>query len=280
MKRNKFQTGFTMLEVVIVIAVVAILAGMIAPLAVNTIKQSRVNACWEEVQIIKNALVGDPTLTESGSRSSFGFVGDTGVLPGDPNSGGDGLEDLLSNTILTGTVVYPNWAQDVASDIWFGWRGPYLTEARDPWGRDYNYATRAVTVDDNRMAFIWSSGMDGLTTADPLVVTAINDDNIRVSIRQDEAFSMISGNTLDVCGAGTDCTVTIYAPDGINGIVPFPQIVTTVELSIYNSGILRYVPIGIRTIIFNKLATDYQRFIIVNNGPITTVNFREPGACN
>jgi prepilin-type N-terminal cleavage/methylation domain-containing protein len=109
-------TGFTMLEVVIVIAVIAILAGLIAPLAVNTIKQSRVNACWEEIQIIKKVIVGDPTLVEGGSRSSFGFVGDLGVMPAT-------LDELINRD-----PIRPTYQPYLTSNMYFGWRGPYISK--------------------------------------------------------------------------------------------------------------------------------------------------------
>ena len=70
-----------MIELVIVIAVIAILAGLITPLAVNQIEQARYDAAKEELKIIKTAIVGDPSLIEGGTRSSFGFVGDLGNLP-------------------------------------------------------------------------------------------------------------------------------------------------------------------------------------------------------
>ena len=82
--------GFTMGEMVIVLAVIAILAAMIAPLAVNQITQARYDACREELQIIKQAIVGDPSLIEGGVRSSYGFVGDIGVIP-------VSLQELVTN---------------------------------------------------------------------------------------------------------------------------------------------------------------------------------------
>lgn len=257
-----------MLEVVIVIAVIAILAGLIAPLAVNTIKQSRLNACWEEIQIIKKAIVGDPSLVQSGSRSHFGFVGDLGDLPADGNLG----------ELITKAATRPVYQQDATSGIYYGWRGPYSSEILDPWRHTYYYKRVIVTAasTDKTIAYIWSSGPDGQTNADPLNTAAINNDNIRISIMQDEAYSMIAGNTLDECGSGINCTITIYSPNGLT--VPVPTAYTSTP--IYNTGNTNLYPIGVRQIRINDGINPSFNFIItINNGPITIFNFRRSGTC-
>jgi hypothetical protein len=281
-EKKRIKAGFTVGELVIVIAVIAILAGLIAPLAINVISQKRIDACLEELEVIKKAIVGDPTLIESGTRSSFGFVGDTGALPSNPNApfNLDGLDDLVNNA---GAVIYPAWQQDPGSGLWYGWRGPYINEYRDPWGRDYNYALRTETDDDKRIAFIWSSGVDGLTDTDPLSGDPRNDDNILISISQDEISSMVSGNTLDNCGAGVACSIRIKAPD-ITGIQTYPPLAnptisTTAEIPFYNTGDNLKLPIGIRRIEYNIGGIDYNRLIYINNGPNTVVNLRQPGTC-
>lgn len=275
------SNGFTMLEVVIVIAVIAILAGLIAPLAVNTIKQSRVNACWEELQVIKKAIVGEPAWVETGSRSSFGFVGDVGTIPGD-------LQELI-----TRAATRPTYHQDTSTGMFFGWRGPYISDRLDPWGRNYNYLVRNATDTDKTIVYIWSSGSDGQTAADPTSTVAMNTDNIRISINQDEAFSMICGNTLDRCGAGSTCSnIIVNAPTGAlnpNDIfTTTPALTTTTTNPIYTTGYslfpfttpaTRLYPIGIRRISFTTGGINYAFLITINNGPITTVHFREPGTC-
>jgi len=256
---NNDNAGFTMLEVVIVIGVIAILAGLIAPLAVNTIKQGRLSACWEELQNIKKAIVGDPALIESGSRSHFGFVGDLGMLPRD-NLGALGLGqnnslgDLLTQNGLTATTT--------VNDVVWGWRGPYITDSVDSWGRDYLYAID--TVDPLIAATVWSVGPDGTTGTS---------DDISIIIRTDEAFSSLSGNTLDNNGAATSTSITIYAPNG-SGVQTYTY-TTTVTTPFFATGGTAF-PIGNRKIVFDKGGILYSYIISINNGPITSVNFREP----
>jgi len=270
------QSGFTLTEMVIVIAIIAILAGLITPLAINVITQTRINACIDELSVIKIAIIGEPTLVQGGSRSSFGFVGDMGILPranlGDLGLGTNNrLGDLTSRNLLT--------AATTLSNVVWGWRGPYISDILDPWGREYNYLTRVATNNDNRIAFIWSSGPDGLTTADPTVVDPLNNDNPIITIHQDEAFSRLTGNTLEKCGAGAAAEVYVFAPNGAT-VVNTALGVTTAANPIYPVPPIDVsIPIGIRRIQITKDAVNYFFTLTVNNGPITTFNFREPGTC-
>ena len=56
MKKN---AGFTIGEMVIVIAIIAVLAALITPLAVNQITQARYKTCREELSLLKKTIVGD-----------------------------------------------------------------------------------------------------------------------------------------------------------------------------------------------------------------------------
>jgi len=262
-KETEQRAGFTVGEMVIVIAVIAILAALIAPVAVNVITQNRINACIEELEIIKKSIVGDPSFVEGGTRSSFGFVGDMGILPRD-NLGTLGFGQ--NNTL--GDLMNQNGLQGSPGPgvLLWGWRGPYINEDLDPWGRRYIYDTN--TGNPLIGAVVRSSGQDGIDgTAD----------DISVSIRLDEVSSMVGGNTLDSCGAGTACDIDIYTPDGSSvQVIDFTD--TTAENPIYNTGGTR-IPIGIRLIEFTVSGNTYMKFLYINNGPLTVVNFRVPGSC-
>lgn len=250
-------------EMVIVLAVIAILAALITPLAINQITQARYDAAREELLVIKQAIVGDPSLIEGGSRSSFGFVGDLGVLP----SAADGLEDLVGNTIYsTFTVIYGNWPQPHPFNLPWGWRGPYISDYKDPWGNDYNYTTTGLPAYIE--ARIWSIGADQINGTS---------DDVSIDIRADEAFSMISGNTLDQCGRTSTfgTPILIDYPSGTLGIQSMP--------ATYTPPIFQFarIPIGLRTITFTTATpTTITKFITINNGPMVTFNLMDPGVCN
>ena len=271
---HRRDAGFTMGEMVIVIAIIAILAALLAPLAVNRITQARYDSCRDELKLIKQAAIGDPSLIEGGSRASFGFVGDLGSLPAN-------LDELVNRDLVR--PVYQQWG---TTAMFYGWRGPYISEVIDPWGRAYNYLLVNPSGDDKRVALIWSSGADGLTMADPRTADPINDDNVLVSISQDEAFSMISGNTLDECDAASNFTnIFITYPNG-NAIVTTTAQVTDItdpvfEILAGDTASNLGIPLGVRLITFTTAgAATVTKLIHVSNGPMVTNNLKAPGACN
>jgi prepilin-type N-terminal cleavage/methylation domain-containing protein len=114
--RNCFSRGFTLIEVIIVIAILAIVAGAMAPMAVRTIDGSRQEATLKRQQMIYQAIFGDP------SAHGTGFLSDIGRIPG---------QDLTELAIQGSLPTYAS--QSCGASM--GWRGPYLLEGVDKTGR-------------------------------------------------------------------------------------------------------------------------------------------------
>lgn len=263
--RDLAEQAFTLLEAVLVIAILAIVAALVTPLAVNQIAQARYNSCREELKQIKYAMVGDANLVENGARSHFGFLGDLGVLP----SAADGLEDLVSNTAGGGfTVVYLTWPQThAATGLVWGWRGPYISEFTDPWGNNYNYTVAGLPL--FIAARIRSAGADGVFN---------NTDDIIMDIRTDEISAAVSGNTLDECSRSSiySSAPQIVHPSGTAGV-------TTATASYATPPIYRFtaIPVGTRIITYTTATpTTVRQYIAINNGPVIMFNLNDPGACN
>ncbi len=251
MRRN----GFSMLELIIVIGIISILATLITPLAVNYITQQRYNACNEELQVLKKAIVGDASLVEGGTRSSFGFVGDLGSFPRN-------LSELIANPGPPDT--YPTY--QLQGNVWAGWRGPYVSEIKDPWGNDYQLYTNWVGKQGTQYAKIESGGSDPASTSD----------DVSIIIRYDEIFSMVSGNTLDPCGAGAAFDdIEIFYPQG-GTVISSGPVDTNTTTPHFN--IQLAIPIGVRYIQVG--APQNNKMIYINNGPLTVVNLKSPGVCN
>lgn len=127
--RNRGQAGFTLLEIIVVVAVLSILAGVAVPVAQKAISNAARKATREELDVLANAAIE--------------YCRDTNNIP-------LGIADLERNPNRTDSV---------------GWAGPYLEGAIaaspvksgyqvDGWVRDYR-------VVRNTKLTITSAGDDG-----------------------------------------------------------------------------------------------------------------------
>jgi len=135
------KRGFTLIEVLVTLAIVSILAGMIVPAVWKFWEGQEVQTTKERLSALKLAMVGDKSLVQNGIRTSYGFVGDFGELP---------VQGQLSTASLRTYIP-----------------GGYTSDAyNDAWGRSFRY-----TVYDNLPGYdgrflsgkICSDGLDGIS---------------------------------------------------------------------------------------------------------------------
>lgn len=117
--------GFTLIEIIVVIAVISILAGTMVPSVVSQMDHHRATATRDEMQAVYRAVVGTPGRDD-------GYLADMGRLP-------------TSITELVRQGGQPGYGLHLGG-VGMGWAGPYLVGGftdgswlTDAWGRNYIY---------------------------------------------------------------------------------------------------------------------------------------------
>ncbi|MBD9362789.1 type II secretion system protein [Methylomonas fluvii] len=127
------QLGFTLLEMLLVIFLMALVASTGLLLTEGVEDQAKYDETKRRMELIRKAIVGDPTRTVNGAPELSGFVADMGRLP-------LCLAELLrlGDEVLPATVpktfkspcddteIVSEWNLDQNTGVGIGWRGPYL----------------------------------------------------------------------------------------------------------------------------------------------------------
>jgi len=117
------EKGMTLIELVMVIIIIGIIAGVAMQSMTSVISTGRMEATKRELTSLAHAVAGNPEIIGNGARVDFGYFGDVGALPPD-------LEALVNN---------PGYGT---------WDGPYINTdfvqaaddyKKDAWGVAYSY---------------------------------------------------------------------------------------------------------------------------------------------
>ena len=157
-KMNK--KGFTLIEMVVVLSVVAILAAILTPTIMKNINDSKVARANNEVQVIGAAMASFfkdtgrwPTSNGTSGNPDYLYILYGPTTANDMNSGGysrywgkstsvwSGRKDIFENHLMRnqpGTDGTPGGtAYNTTGEL--RWNGPYLTDLKaDPWGVVYS----------------------------------------------------------------------------------------------------------------------------------------------
>ena len=62
--------GFTLIEIIVVVAILAVIAGVAAPVLLTSLERIEKESTWEEMENIYTVLIGDP------DNGNYGYLGD------------------------------------------------------------------------------------------------------------------------------------------------------------------------------------------------------------
>ncbi len=231
-KRFRLQQGFTLIEIVLVVVILGLLAGIAVNRLAPVREKALVQQTKHEMNTLAIAICGNPEIRSGGVRTDFGYVGDVGALP--PN-----LDALISNTMGYGT-----------------WNGPYLYDINpqlpgdfktDEWGQPY--VLSGVTITST------GSGETLRRHLAPSLDDLLNNE--------------LCGTLLDLDGTppGSDytdsVTVRLFVPDGAGG--------TAIKTTVTDAGgyfNFDSIPIGAHEleIIYEPRDDTVRRYLTVTPG--------------
>ena len=153
-------SGFTLLETLLLVAVLGVVIVGTFSLSTPHRESRRFTISDHQLSEIRRAVVGDLEAQQEEYQLLCGFVPDMGRLP-------NNLRELLHQGDL------PAWSYDPVSDLWSGWRGPYLSSVThlngvlaypDAWGNPgdtNNFGWRFEPDQNEGLLLVQSYGADG-----------------------------------------------------------------------------------------------------------------------
>ena len=176
MMRLRNKKGFTLIEVVVILAVIGILAAVLTPMLTSYIDDARQTRAESDVKAIGAAIsafnkdMRTWPIWASGTATKatddkydvlYSEAGDDAAVASgktfDTSTNGDSLEDQL----LTNDPGYPTSGKRK-------WRGPYLESINgDPWGNKYYVNVKYLQPGQSGYAvFVLSAGPNGTIDTD------------------------------------------------------------------------------------------------------------------
>ncbi len=177
------RKGFTLIEMVVVLAVVAILAAILTPTIMKNINDSKIARANNEVQVIGAALASFykdlgrwPTwdgsaanysdylyLLYSANGSPMSYSGTNTVYWTNNNGWPADRKDTFENQLIANNPKASGNSYPTTGEL--RWNGPYIAEVKaDPWGSHYSCNIIYTYYNTQYAVWVFSAGPDRTAT--------------------------------------------------------------------------------------------------------------------
>ncbi|MCQ8117093.1 type II secretion system protein [Methylomonas rosea] len=173
--RRRSERGFTLLEMLLVIFLMALVASTGLMLTEGVEDQAKYDETKRRMELIRKAIIGDPSRTVNGAPEISGFVADMGRLPlclAELLRVGDEVlpatDPRTFESSCDDTVIVSEWNLDQDTGVGVGWRGPYLQVIPESGGglrfRD-GYGNEGANATTDELNSGWDYSVTGTTTS-------------------------------------------------------------------------------------------------------------------
>jgi len=175
--------GFTLIEIIVILAVISILVAILTPTVLKYIDEARDDRAKEDVKAIA-AMLND-LIKDTGQYPGSKLESGNTFLCGPGNVGLSGqtwgtsatCEDL-ANHLVTNSPGTTATSDDYPSGTGrFRWKGPYITNlSEDPWGNAYQINASTLVGGNTSPTWVISAGPDGIFQTSTSSTTLSGDD--------------------------------------------------------------------------------------------------------
>jgi prepilin-type N-terminal cleavage/methylation domain-containing protein len=162
----KASRGFTLIEMVVVLAVIAILAAVLTPIINSYVERARVNTATSDTKNIAAAILQFNSDTKvwpiyvANSDIPNGATYQVASTPGDTPSvqmGLTGWDTAVAATTSLDVILNSNYL-GLPTTGNRAWKGAYLQVGSDPWGSAYFVTTENMKPNSTYAAYVISAG--------------------------------------------------------------------------------------------------------------------------
>ena len=190
MNSTRLTKGFTLIEIIVILAVISILVAILTPTVLKYIDEARGDRAQNDVKNISamlNDLIKD-TGKFPGDKLNTAVTGDTFLCgPGTVGQAGWGSSTTcqdLANHLVTNSPGDTVTTDDYPSGSGkFRWKGPYITNlSEDPWGNAYQINASTLVGGNTSVTWVISAGPDAIFQTS-VSSTTLSGDDVGVRIK-------------------------------------------------------------------------------------------------